>query len=266
MPCLTLDLRIAGGELLVNLDGRHYSGVCESRPAISLLYLCLCRSVFPRVTSRVGLFKRGRPAYQATEKKRVPHWNATKLTQNSVKITEDSPAKMIAPSRSMFCFYPERFSCDFDWKQRQRLRATRGRWKLPRVPASHQKHLLEGKKKLQEQLKRNVLLMALNKKKKKKKNRLGKDFCLLIGPVAVATRWHHVIINRCLIRLAAHGKVLIKVHRVSIHTGAGWRVAASYGLLSMFTRWQADGRQAARYPAGSESGGQRAGRKWCWPL
>lgn len=61
---------------------------------------------------------------------------------------------------------------------------------MPRVPASHQKHLLEGKKKkkkIQEQLKRNVSLMALNKKKKKK-TRLGKDFCLLIGPVAVATR------------------------------------------------------------------------------
>lgn len=62
------------------------------------------------------------------------------------------------------------------------------------------------KKKIQEQLNQKVLLVALNKKKRKKKNRLGKHFCLLIGPVAVVTEWHHDIINRCLIRLAVHGE------------------------------------------------------------
>lgn len=86
MPCLTLDLRIAGGELLVNLDGRHYSDVCESWPAISLLFLCLRRSVFPRVTSRVGLFKRSRPAYQATEKK---EGSSLKCNQAETKLSQD---------------------------------------------------------------------------------------------------------------------------------------------------------------------------------
>lgn len=28
-PYLTLDLRIAGSELFVNLDGRHWNNVCE---------------------------------------------------------------------------------------------------------------------------------------------------------------------------------------------------------------------------------------------
>lgn len=104
-------------------------------------------------------------------------------------------------------------------------------------------------RKIQEQRNHKVLLVALNKKK----NRLGKHFCLLIGPVAVATVWHHVIINRCLIRLAVHGKVLIKRSRSPVHTSVGLQLVASYGLLSMFTMCQGDGRQACCYSEGSKS-------------
>lgn len=111
---------------------------------------------------------------------------------------------------------------------------------------------------IQEQLKRRVLLVALNKNKKKE-NRLAKLLCLLIGPVAMVTGWHHVIINRCLIRLTVHGKVLIKACRALVRTSAGQWLVASYGLLSMFTRWQMDRRQTTCYPAGVRVRGQREG-------
>lgn len=112
---------------------------------------------------------------------------------------------------------------------------------------------------IQEQLKRRVSWWPLIRTRRKKKNRLAKVFCLLIGPVAMVTGWHHVIINRCLIRLTVHGKVLIKASRALVRTSAGQWLVTSYGLLSMFTRWQMDRRQAACYPAGVRVRGQREG-------
>lgn len=50
MLYLTLDLRIAGGELLVNLDGEHYNSVCEERRWAGKLHFRTCNcSIFPRV-------------------------------------------------------------------------------------------------------------------------------------------------------------------------------------------------------------------------
>lgn len=47
MLYLTLDLRIAGGELLVNLDGKHYNSVCEKRRLVDKLHFRTC-NCFPK--------------------------------------------------------------------------------------------------------------------------------------------------------------------------------------------------------------------------
>lgn len=192
--------------------------------------------------------------------KRVPKWNED--TSREWTKPYQGCWWLIYRDDSTDCFLPScwishrRFSCELDWKQCQKLKATRG---VKVAPCSCKPSKTSAEETYRSSWNGESHWWPLIRTRRKKKNRLAKVFCLLIGPVAMVTGWHHVIINRCLIRFTVHGKVLIKASRALVCTSAGQWLVASYGLFSMFTRWQMDRRQAACYPAGVRVRGQREG-------